>query len=226
MHERIFHDAAGRLIGHVLIERHADALYDAALGLHAGKARVDRRAAVHDRRVIQHIHLTGLPVQLDLDHADHERRGRDGRRVRSRGFHRCYIAAHGLGRDVKQRDLARAVYPAHRAARELQPVRLAVQQVCRNRADIFFQLAARLFDRLAGDIRRGGRIRARVIGRGVRVRAEYRNVVHRAVQALGGHLGEDGVAARAHIRRADDQVVEALVAQLDGRGAHVHARNA
>ena len=52
LHQRIFHDASSRLVGHVLEKRHADALHDAALGLHPREAGVDRRAAVHDRGVI------------------------------------------------------------------------------------------------------------------------------------------------------------------------------
>ena len=43
---------------------------------------------------------------------------------------------------------------------------------------------------------------------------------------LGDHLGQNGVAARAHVGGADDQHVRAVVVELDGDRAHVDAGNA
>ena len=43
---------------------------------------------------------------------------------------------------------------------------------------------------------------------------------------LGDHLRQNGVAACAHVRRADDQHVCAVVVELDGDRAHVNAGNA
>ena len=43
LHQRITHHASVRIVPDVLIERHADALYNTALGLHPGQSRVDNR---------------------------------------------------------------------------------------------------------------------------------------------------------------------------------------
>ena len=52
----------------------ADALHDAALGLNAGKRRVDRDAAVDNRHIVDDLDLSGQLIQLDFHHADHIRR--------------------------------------------------------------------------------------------------------------------------------------------------------
>src|SRR5699024_4706228 len=75
---------------------------------------------------------------------------------------------------------------------------------------------------LSGNVGGGGGVGAGIVGRGVGVRAEDGHILHAAVHALGGHLGQDGVAAGAHVGRSDDQVVGAVLGELDGGGAHVH----
>ena len=60
------------------VERVADTLGNAALGLDARERLVDHGAAVHSRRVVHHSHLAGGLVDLDLGNAGHKRRGRNG----------------------------------------------------------------------------------------------------------------------------------------------------
>ena len=43
---------------------------------------------------------------------------------------------------------------------------------------------------------------------------------------LGDHLGQDGVATRAHVGRGDEQHVSPVVVELDGDRAHVDAGDA
>ena len=61
-----------------LVERVADTLGNAALGLDARERLVDHGAAVHGRRIVHHSHLAGGLVDLDLGNAGHKRRGRNG----------------------------------------------------------------------------------------------------------------------------------------------------
>ena len=66
-----------------LVERVADALGNAALGLDARERLVDDGAAVDSRGVIHHGYLAGGLVDLDLGNAGHKRRGRNGQAGRS-----------------------------------------------------------------------------------------------------------------------------------------------
>ena len=61
-----------------LVERMADTLGNAALGLNTCECLVDHGAAVHSRRVVHHGHLAGGLVDLDLGNAGHKRRRRNG----------------------------------------------------------------------------------------------------------------------------------------------------
>ena len=143
-----------------------------------------------------------------------------------RGFGRLAAEHLRLVADLFERDRFAVVNAAHALALEHDVLRLAAEHPGRDRADALFELGAGFLHRFAGHIGRRGRIRARIIRRSVGVRAEHGDVVHAAVQALGGHLGQDRVAAGAHVRRADDQVIGAVLAQLDRRRTDVDARNA
>ena len=61
-----------------LVERVADALGNAALGLDARERLVNHGAAIDGRGIIHHGHLAGGLVDLDLGNAGHKRRGRNG----------------------------------------------------------------------------------------------------------------------------------------------------
>ena len=63
--------AAAVIVLDNLIERVADTLGNAALGLDARERLVDNGAAVHSRHVVHHGHLAGGLVDLDLGNAGH-----------------------------------------------------------------------------------------------------------------------------------------------------------
>ena len=70
--------AAAIIVLDDLVERVADTLGNAALGLDARERLVDHGAAVHSCRIVHHGHLTGGLVDLDLGNAGHKRRRRNG----------------------------------------------------------------------------------------------------------------------------------------------------
>ena len=210
----------------VLEQRMPDALHDAALGLDARERRVDGDAAIDHGGVVEHLDHAGFAVELDLHHAHHVRRRGNGRRVRGRRLGGQAAAALALPGDVGQRHRLARGFAQHVPVLEAQLARLAVKQLGGDGAQALLQLRARLLHRHAGDV--GGRrgVGARVVGRGVGVGAEHGNVVHRAFHMLGDHLRQDGVAARAHVGRADEQHIRAVIGHFDGDRPHVHARDA
>ena len=113
----------------------------------------------------------------------------------------------------------------HFFAVKLHSICRAAQQLGTQLADLFPQLHGTLLSGLAGNVGGTGCIGTGVIGRGIGVGTKYRNVVQRAVQHFGGDLRQRGVTAGAHIRCTDDQRVESIIVQLEGRTAHVHAGN-
>ena len=135
------------------------------------------------------------------------------------------VALAFLGDSRKGNRLTRA-FTNHAAAFEGKLVRRAPKDLRRNGAQPLLQLCARLLNGHAGDIRRRRRVGTRVIGRGIRIGAEHRDIVHRAFHVLGDHLGQNGVAARPHIRRADDQHVSSIVVQPDGDRPRVNTGDA
>ena len=200
----------------------ADALHDAALRLDARQGRVNRNAAIHDRHVIKDLHLTGELVQLNLHHADHVRRRRNRGGMRGRRLGGDGVKDLRFVGDLPHADALLAVRADNPALLKDDVRFLAAHHPGGDGADALFKVHTGLFHRLAGDVRRGGCVGAGVVGRSIRIRAEHGNVLHAAVHALGNHLREDRVAAGAHIRRADNQVVAAILVQFDRRGAHVH----
>ena len=130
-----------------------------------------------------------------------------------------------LGDGGKGNRLARA-FTNHAAAFEGKLVRRAPKDLRRNGAEALLQLRARLLNGHAGDIRRRRCVGARVVGRGIRIGAEHRDIVHRAFHMLGDHLGQNGVAARPHVGRADDQHVSSIVVQPDGDRPRVNTGDA
>ena len=105
----------------------------------------------------------------------------------------------------------------HFFAVKLHSICRAAQQLGTQLADLFPQLHGTLLSGLAGNVGGTGCIGTGVIGRGIGVGTKYRNVVQRAVQHFGGDLRQRGVTAGAHIRCTDDQRVESIIVQLEGR---------
>ena len=142
-------------------------------------------------------------------------------------FQRHHVAELRGERHLAQGDLFRRV-GVHREGLAVKDhfALLAVEQLRAQLADLCPQLQRTLFDGLAGDVGSAGRIGAGVVGRDVGVGTEDHDVVQLAVQHFGGDLRQGGVAAGAHICRTDDQRIEAIIVDLEGRAADVHARNA
>ena len=135
------------------------------------------------------------------------------------------VALAFLGDSGKGNRLARA-FTNHAAAFEGKLVRRAPKDLRRNGAQPILQLCARLLNSHAGDIRRRRRVGARVVGRGIRIGAEHRDIVHRAFHMLGDHLRQDGVAACSHVGRADDQHIGPVIIQPDGDRPRIDASDA
>ena len=137
------------------------------------------------------------------------------------------MAELGSIRDLRQRFFLCGVL-THKniPAVKLHLVLGASQQLCAQSADLSAQLHGTLFGSLAGNVSGAGRIGAGVVGRGIRISSEYRDIVQRAVQHFGGDLRQCSVTAGAHIGRTDHQGVEAVVIQFQGGTAHIHAGNA
>ena len=220
------HRLAMAVVGDVFHQRHADALHDAALGLGAGQRRVDGLAAVHHRLVVQHTHLAGEGVHLHLRHAHHEGRRRYRGGMAHGGLQRGLAAALGGVGQIGKRQHPAIRRTHHAAGGKFHAGFRHAQLLGGQRAQLLFQLGTGQLHRLAGDVGGGGGVGAGIVGGGVGVRAEHRHILHRAVHTFSGHLGKDGVAAGAHVRRADEQVVPAVLVQLDGGGANVHVGNA
>ena len=222
---RLADSALGRA-GHVLHERVPDALHDATLDLDARKRRVDGNAAVDHGVKVEHLDCASLTIELDFCHAHHKRR-RGHRRRMHRGCLRqlAAVALALLGDGGKENRLARALAD-HTTIFEGEFVRRAPEDLGRNGAEPFLQERTRLLDGHAGDIRRRRRVGAGIVGRSIRVGAEHRDVVHRAFHMLCDHLGQNGVAARSHVGRADDQHIGPVVVQPDGDRPRVNAGDA
>ena len=82
-----------------------------------------------------------------------------------------------------------------------------------------------LVHRITGDIGGAGSIGAGIIGRCIRIGAKDLDLLKVALQNLCRHLGQNRVAARAHIRSTDEQCIRAIIVYLDGSTAHIAVRN-
>ena len=78
---------------------------------------------------------------------------------------------------------------------------------------------------LAGNICCTGCVGTGVIRRRVGIRTEYGNVIVITFQNLCCHLGQNGIAAGAHIGSTDQQCVMSLVVNFEGSTADVAVRN-
>ena len=110
--------------------------------------------------------------------------------------------------------------------------RIGAQKARRLRAQPGDELLGGLHHGHAGEVGARARIGAGVEGGHVGVHPVHHDAVEVAAERLGGELGEDGVAARAHVRGADGQRVEArlLEAQVNrgdidaGDGGALHGQ--
>ena len=203
-----------------------DALHDATLDLDARKRRVDGNAAVDHGVKVEHLDCASLAIELDFRHTHHKRRrGHRGRMHRGCLRQLAAVALALLGDGGRGNRLARALAD-HTTVFEGKVVRRAPEDLSRNGAEALLQLRTRLLDSHAGDIRRRRRVGAGIVGRGIRVGAEHRDVVHRAFHMLCDHLGQNGVAARSHVGRADDQHIGPVVVQPDGDRPRIDAGDA
>ena len=115
---------------------------------------------------------------------------------------------------------------AHASAFEAQLGRIAAERLGGDGAQALLELRARLLHGHAGDIGGGRRIRTGIVRGRIGVGAEHAHGIHGAFHMLGDHLGQDGVAARAHVGRGDEQHISPVVVELDGDRAHVDAGDA
>ena len=213
------------VVGHVLHQGVADALDDAALGLNPGQGRVDGNAAVHYRHVVENGHKAGEFIQFNFHHAHHVGRGRDRRRMGGSGLGGDGVVHLSLVGNVgKGHGLVGVDFP-HLSALKHHGVLFAAQHVRRDGANSAPQFGAGLFHGFAGDVGGGGGVGAGIVGGSVGVRAEDRHVIEAAIHHFRHHLGQNGIAAGAHVGSADEQVVGAVLAELDSGGANVHVGN-
>ena len=74
----------GIVVAHPFVERRADAMHDAAMDLALDQHRIDHAAAIVDDEVAPEPHLSGLAVDLGLDHMGPVGIGHGGRLVVAR----------------------------------------------------------------------------------------------------------------------------------------------
>ena len=141
-------------------------------------------------------------------------------------FERDRIPALRGERDLPERDGSLSVRGLGALSGEEHVVLAAREHSRGKRRDLFAQRERAPLHGLAGNIRRARGIRAGIVGRGIRIRAENGDILQRTVERLGGDLREDRVAAGAHIGRADGEGVPAAVVQLERRAADVHIADA
>ena len=214
LHERGADGASFLIVADVLRQSMADALHDAAFRLNPGQGGVDGNPAVHNGHVVQNGDQAGLLIQLDLHHAHHIGRRGDGRGVACGDLCGRSVEYLGFIGDFLQADHPVSVDLAHPFALEDNILGFTTQHVRRDGADLFLQLGACFFHGLSGHIGSGRSVGAGIVRRGVGIRSEDRHVVYAAVHAFGRHLSQNRVAPGSHVRRADDQVVGAVLAEF------------
>ena len=152
LHKGAFHGFAVCCVGHVLGQRHANTLHDAAFGLDDGQIGVDGRAAVHHGHIVDDLHMAGQLIQLDLHHAHHKGRRRNRGSVHGGAFRGDGAAQLALYGDLFQRHGSSISQIAHLLALEGQIGRITAQHFGGNGADLTLQLLAGLDDGGAGQV--------------------------------------------------------------------------
>ena len=149
--------------------------------------------------------------------------------MRNRHLQLDAVAVHGSRRNITQANGLTCIFAflyADFPAVEADLLLIAAEQLCAERTDFAAQLERALLGRLAGDIDRTRGIRAGIIRRPVGVRTQRGDVVKRTLKHLCRDLRKRGITAGAHVSRADEQRVKALIVDLERRTADVHARDA
>ena len=213
-----------------LVERMADTLGNAALGLDARERLVDNGAAVHSRHVVHHGHLAGGLVDLDLGNAGHKRRRRNGQA--GRGMRGERVAARNVldaqVGEVAQREVAiqlargALVGQAHVLAIEDHIGDVHIPHLGGLDANLLAQLGRGVLSGKARHVRTRARVRAGVERRHVGVHAAHHD--HRTLHAqlLGGNLRQDRVDAHAVIGGAGADGNEAVLFQAHVDAGDVH----
>ena len=149
--------------------------------------------------------------------------------MRNRRLQLDAVAVHGSRRNITQVNGLACIFAflyADFPAVEADLLLIAAEQLCAERTDFAAQLERALLGRLAGDVGRTRGIRAGIIRRPVGVRTQRGDVVKRTLKHLCRDLRKRGITAGAHVSRADEQRVKALIVDLERRTADVHARDA
>ena len=219
---------------HNLVERVADALGNAALGLDARERLVDHGAAVHSRRVVHHGHLAGGLVDLDLGNAGHKRRGRNGQagrgvrgeRVAARDVLDAQVGKVAQGEVVTELTRGALVGQAHVLAVKDHIARVHVPHLGGLGADLLAQLGRGVLGGQARHVRTGARVRAGVERRHVGVHAAHHDQRALHAQLLGGNLRQDGVDTHAVIGGAGRNRNEAVLFQAHVDTGDIHVGDA
>ena len=217
-----------------LVERVADTLGNAALGLNARERLVDHGAAVHSRRVVHNSHLAGGLVNLDLGNTGHKRRGRNGQA--GRGVRGQRVAARDVldtqvGK-VAQRKVATVlargtlVGQAHVLAVEHHVGGVNVPHLGGLGANLLAQLGRGVLGGKAGHVGTGARVRAGIERRHVGVHAAHHDQRALHAQLLGSNLRQDRVDAHAVIGGAGADGNEAVLFQAHVNAGDVHVGDA
>ena len=213
-----------------LVERVANALGNAALGLDARECLVDYSTAVHSRRIIHHGHLAGGLIDLDLGNAGHKRRrrnGQAGRGMRGESVSARDVLDAQVGK-VAQREvavlLARGTFvgQAHVLAIEDHVGGVHVPHLGSLGTNLLAQLRRGVLSGKTRHVRTRARVRAGIERRHVGVHAAHHDQRAFNAQLLGGNLRQDRVDAHAVIGGAGADGNEAVLFQAHVDAGDVH----
>ena len=213
-----------------LVERVADTLGNAALGLDACERLVDHGAAVNGSGVIHHGHLAGGLVDLDLGNAGHKRRrrnGQAGRGVRGERVTARDVLDAQVGK-VAQRKVATAlargalVEQAHVLAVEYHVGGVNVPHLGGLGANLLAQLGRGVLACQARHVGTRARVRAGVERRHIGVYAAHHNLRALHAQLLGSNLRQDRVDTHAVIGGAGADGNESVLFQAHVDAGDVH----
>ena len=219
---------------HDLVERVADTLGNAALGLDARERLVDHGAAVDGRGVIHHGYLAGGLVDLDLGNAGHKRRGRNGQagrgvrgeRVAARDVLDAQVGKVAQGEVTAELTRGALVGQAHVLAIEDHVGGVHVPHLGGLGANLLAQLGRGVLGGQARHVRTGARVRAGVERRHVGVHAAHHDQRALHAQLLGGNLRQDGVDTHAVIGGAGRNRNEAVLFQAHVDTGDIHVGDA
>ena len=217
-----------------LVERVADTLGNAALGLDARERLVDHGAAVHSRRVVHHGHLAGGLVDLYLGNAGHKRRrrnGQAGRGVRGERVATRDVLDAQVGK-VAQREVAvllasgTLVGQAHVLTIKDHIGGVHVPHPGSLGANLLAQLGRGVLGCQTRHVRARARVRAGVERRHVGVHAANHDQRAFNAQLLGGNLRQNRIDAHAVIGGAGADGNEAVLFQAHVDAGDIHVGNA